>query len=270
VFHPVQGVSLYASYGNSKTPSSATVRLGCGSLSSTVVNGQPVDYDPCQVAPEGARNYEAGVKAGLFGRRLELTAAVFRNERTNFRVASNDPALPTATQVLDGRSRVDGIALGISGSITPNWTIFANYTYLDGKVLQAISDQCLRAPSTTCGNSAAVPDPQRNSFLIQTPEHSGSLFTTYKLPFGLELGYGLTYTDGFPLNAPTLAQPVQFKSDDFLIHRAYLAYTFGGGLTAQVNVQNFTDEKYWTAIRNNGWATPGDRRQATLSLFYSF
>lgn len=270
VFHPVQDVSLYASYGNSKTPSSATVRLGCGSLSSAVVGGQTVTYDPCQVAPEGAKNYEAGVKAGLFGRQLELTAAVFRNDRTNFRVASNDPALPTATQVLDGRSRVDGIALGASGSITPRWTIFANYTYLDGRVLQAISDQCLRAPSTTCGNSAAVPDPQRDSYLIQTPEHSGSLFTTYKLPFGLEVGYGLTYTDGFPLNAPTLAAPVQVRSDSFLIHRVYAAYTFGSGLTAQVNVQNFTDEKYYTAIRNNGWASPGDRRQATLSLFYSF
>ena len=48
----------------------------------------------------------------------------------------------------------------------------------------------------------------------------------------------------------------------------------------QLNVQNFTDEKYLTNVRNNingttgvvtgGWAMPGDRRQAVLSLFYSF
>jgi catecholate siderophore receptor len=270
VFHPVQDVSLYASYGNAKTPSSATVRLGCGSLSTTTVNGQTSIYEPCQVAPETAKNYEAGVKAGLFGRRLELTAAVFRNERANFRVASNDPALPTATQVLDGRSRVDGIALGASGNITRNWTIFANYTYLDGKVLQSVSDRCLANPSTACANSAAIPDPQRDSYLLQTPDHSGSLFTTYKLPFGLEVGYGLTYTGSFALNAPTLTAPTQIRSDDFLIHRAYLAYTFAHGLTAQLNVQNFTDEKYVTGIRNNGWAMPGDRRQAVLSLFYNF
>jgi catecholate siderophore receptor len=270
VLHPVQDVSLYASYGNAKTPSSATVRLGCGSLSTTTVNGQTSIYEPCQVAPETAKNYEAGVKAGLFGRRLELTAAVFRNERANFRVASNDPALPTATQVLDGRSRVDGIALGASGNITRNWTIFANYTYLDGKVLQSVSDRCLANPSTACANSAAIPDPQRDSYLLQTPDHSGSLFTTYKLPFGLEVGYGLTYTGSFALNAPTLTAPTQIRSDDFLIHRAYLAYTFAHGLTAQLNVQNFTDEKYVTGIRNNGWAMPGDRRQAVLSLFYNF
>lgn len=270
VVHPVQNVSVYAGYGNAKTPSSATVRLGCGSLTSQVIGGTTVVTDPCQVAPETAKNYEAGVKAGLFGRRLELTAAVFRNERTNFRVASNDPALPTATQVLDGHARVDGIALGASGNITRAWTIFANYTYLDGKILQSVSDRCLANPSTACGNSTGVRDPQAGTYFVQTPKHSGSLFTTYKLPFGLELGYGLTYQGSFALNAASLAAPTQYRSDDYLIHRAYLAYSFAGGLTAQVNVQNFTNEKYYTAIRNNGWATPGEARSAVLSLFYSF
>ena len=265
VFHPVRGVSVYAGYGNAKTPSSATVRLGCGVLATANA------ADPCAVAPETARNYEVGVKAGLFGRRLEVTAAAFRNERTNYRVPSNDPALPAGLQVLDGRSRVDGIALGVSGSITPEWTLFANYTYLDGGVRQSISDR---------DADAGLPDPQAGSVLVQVPEHSGSLFTTFKLPFGLEVGYGLTYQGSLALNAPVANQPSQFRADDYLIHRAYLAYSFAGGLTAQLNVQNFTDERYVTAIRSNvnatsgivtgGWATPGDRRSAVLSLFYSF
>ncbi len=266
VAHPVRDVSIYAGYGNAKTPSSATVRLGCGVASSAGVQV----FSPCEVAPETAKNYEAGIKAGLFDRRLELTAAVFRNERTNFRVASNDPVLPAATQVLDGRARVDGIALGASGNVTKSWTIFANYTYLDGEILQSISDRCIANPSTACGNSTSNRDPQRGSFFVQTPKHSGSLFTTYKLPFGLEVGYGLTYQGSFALNAASLAAPRQFMSDDYLIHRAYLAYSFGSGLTAQVNVQNFTNEKYFTSIRNNGWAAPGEGRQAVASLFYSF
>ncbi|MBW6527903.1 TonB-dependent receptor [Sphingomonas sp. RHCKR7] len=269
VLHPAQQVSVYASYGNAKTPSSTTVRLGCGAPVVQVINGAAVTYDPCQVAPETARNYEAGVKASVFGR-LELTAAVFRNERTNYRVPSVDPALPSSTQVLDGRSRVDGVALGASGAIAPAWTIFANYTYLDGTIRQSVSDRCLAAPSTTCGNSAAVLDPQRGSRLTQTPEHSGSLFTTYRLPFGLELGYGLTYQGGFAVAAASLAAPSQPLVDDYLIHRAYLAYTFAGGLTAQLNVQNVGNERYYTGVRNNGWAVPGDARSAVLSLFYNF
>jgi catecholate siderophore receptor len=265
VFHPVENVSVYAGYGNAKTPSSTTVRLGCGVPSTATA------ANPCAVAPETAKNYEAGVKAGLFGRRLELTAAVFRNERTNYRVPSNDPALPVGLQVLDGRSRVDGIALGASGSITPAWTIFANYTYLDGKVLQSISNR---------DKAAGVLDPQAGAELVQTPEHSGSLFTTYKLPFGLEVGYGLTYQGSFATNFPVAGNRVQFHVDDYLIHRVFLAYTIAQRWTMQLNVQNFTDEKYVTGVRNNinattgnitgGWAIPGDRRQATLSLFYNF
>lgn len=275
VVKPLPDVSLYAAYGDAQTPSSATVRLGCGALTA------PTAADPCAVAPEKARNYEIGAKASLFGRALIATAAVFRNERSNFRTPSNDPSLPAALQVLDGRSRVDGVAVGLSGNLTRAWSVFANYTYLDSEVLQSVSDFCLRAPGGAgCGNSAAISDPQAGDRLVQTPRHSGSLFTTYTLPFGLQLGYGLTYQGSFALNQRTLLGRTQYQSDDYLIHRAFLAYEFGRGLTAQVNVSNLTDERYYTGIRNNisatsgaitgGWATPGDGRQAVASLFYSF
>jgi catecholate siderophore receptor len=273
VFKPVETISLYASFGNSKTPSSATVRLGCTSgRGDTFVNF-------CDVAPEKAKNYEVGVKADLFAG-LQATAALFRNERTNFRVPSNDPALPAGLQVLDGRSRVDGVALGLTGTIAEGWTVFANYTYLDSKVLQSVSDSCLSNPSTDCRNSAAIPDPQRGDELVQTPKHSGSLFTSYRFPFGLELGYGLTYQGSFALNQRTLLQRTQYRSDDYLVHRLYVAYPFAPGLTAQLNVQNVTNERYFTSIRNNvnatsgvitgGWAAPGETRSAVFSLVYSF
>jgi catecholate siderophore receptor len=285
-FKPVETVSLYASYGNSTTPTSATVRLGCGTLIAAPGGGA---LDPCDVKPEKAVNYEVGAKADLFDRRLLLTAALFRNERTNYRVATNDPIV-TTLGVNDGRARVDGIALGASGNVTKAWSIFANYTYLDAKVLQSVSNFCLANPgprsSTTgtvttitnpCGNSAAVPDPQADQQLTNTPKHSGSLFTTYTLPFGLQLGYGLTYQGAFALNNSALATPLAptttltpvFHSQDYLTHRAFLSYTIGTGLTAQLNVQNFTNEKYYTGIRNNGWATPGEARSVRFTLFYS-
>lgn len=273
VFKPVERVSLYASYGNAKTPSSATVRLGCTSGSGVTF----VSF--CDVAPETAKNYEVGVKADLLAG-LQATAALFRNERTNFRVPSNDPAQPAGLQVLDGRSRVDGVALGLTGTITEGWTVFANYTYLDSKVLQSVSDVCRASPGAGCANSTAIPDPQAGDQLIQTPKHSGSLFTSYRFPFGLELGYGLTYQGSFALNQRTLLQRTQFRSDDYLVHRLYASYVFAPGLTAQLNVQNVTNERYFTAIRNNvsattgaisgGWATPGETRSAVFSLVYSF
>ena len=47
--------------------------------------------DPCNIKPEQAVNYEIGGKIDLFDRQLQLSAALFRNERTNYRVTSNDP-----------------------------------------------------------------------------------------------------------------------------------------------------------------------------------
>jgi catecholate siderophore receptor len=277
VFKPVESVSIYAAYANSKTPSSATVRLGCG----TVVTSPNGVYDPCAVAPEKARSYEVGVKAAFMEGKLQATAALFRNERSNYRVPSNDPALPTSLQILDGRSRVDGLALGLTGNVTPEWTLFANYTYLKSKVVQSVSDFCLNAPASTgCLNSVAIPDPAAGDELIQTPKHSGSLYTSYRLPFGLEVGYGLTYQGSFALNQSVLANMRQFRSKDYLVQRAFLSYSFFEGLTAQLNVQNLFDKKYYTGIRNNitaatgvvggGWATPGEGRSGRLSIFYSF
>ena len=289
LFKPTAKSSVYIAYGNAKTPSSATVRLGCGTLSA--VGGA----DPCAAAPETAKNYEVGAKADIGG--LQLTAAAFRNERSNFRIPSNDPGQLSALQVLDGKSRVDGIALGATGTIG-GFTIFGNYTYLDSKILQSVSDFCLANPRVSCLNSytaggvtTTIADPQRGDRLIQTPTHSGSLFASYRTGFGLEVGYGFTYQGEFALNQRTLLGRTQFKSDDYMTHRAFVSYTIREGLTAQFNVQNLFDKKYYTNIRNNigtaltatppstiipngnisgGWALPGERRSAVLSLFYSF
>ncbi|WP_443025043.1 TonB-dependent receptor [Sphingomonas sp. M1-B02] len=255
LYKPVESVSLYGAFGNSKTPSQNAVNGAC-----TVAT--------CNVKPEGAKNYEIGAKAELANGRLLLSVAAFRNERDSYRIASGDPTIPD--QVLDGHSRVDGVALSAIGKITPAWSITAHYTYLKSELIQSVSDFCLANPSAACGNSVAVRDPGAGASLQNTPEHSGSLFTTYTLPFGLTLGYGLTYQGKFVFNLPTLAAPTVFSVDDYLVHSAYVAYDVTKNLRAQLNVKNIGDKEYYTRIRNNGWATPGDGRAAVLSLNYAF
>ncbi|WP_029547483.1 TonB-dependent receptor [Sphingobium yanoikuyae] len=252
VYKPADNASLYVAYANSKTPTATSVRSGCG----LVIVGSGGSNNACEAKPEQAVNYEVGGKIDLFDGGLQLTAALFRNERTNYRVASNDPLIGTLP-VNDGRNRVNGVTLGASGNITEAWTVFANYTYLDTKVIQSISDY---------QKDQGVVDVQAGNPLTNTPKHSGSLFTTYTLPFGLQLGYGLTYQGSWYLSNSSAA--TMYKADDYLVHRAMLSYTFDEKLTAQLNVQNFTNEKYYTSIRNNGWANPGEGRSWVLTLGY--
>jgi len=252
VYKPIEAVSLYVAYGNSRTPSKNSVNGSCSVTS-------------CNISPESAKNYEIGAKAELLNGGLLVTAAAFRNERDKYAVASNDPLVPD--QQLDGHSRVDGIALGATGKITPDWTITANYTYLDAKLIQSVSDFCIDNPGATgCANSVAVPNPGGGSQLTQAPKHSASLFTAYRLPFGLTIGYGATYQGRFALNTPTLAASEVLYSDNYLTHQAYLQYEFNENISAQLNVKNIGDKVYYTRIRNNGWATPGDGRSAVLSI----
>src|SRR3546814_21098945 len=80
--------------------------------------------------------------------------------------------------------------------------------YLKSKIKQGVSDYCLAHPGATdpaagtCANSTTFLDPTAGYSLTNTPKHSGSLFTTYRFGFGLELGYGLTYQGSFLLNQP--------------------------------------------------------------------
>ncbi len=260
VFKPIPNASIYAAYGNSETPSQATVN-GSGACVAGGAAG-----NNCTVDPEKAENIEVGAKWDVGGQ-LSLTGALFRNKRSDYRVASNDPTIPS--QQLDGTARVDGITLGASGRFTERWSVFANYTYLKSKVLQGVSDfDKARDLDFTAGDA-----------LLQVPDHAFSLFTTYDLPNDkLQVGYGLSYQGETYLTqhglvtgtANTRTTVPLVKSDDYMVHRLVITWRPLDRVELQLNVNNVFDKEYYTSIRNNGWAMPGDTRNARLALNYRF
>ena len=255
VYKPIEAVSAYVAYGNSKTPSKGAVNGSC-----TIAGVNDATVSTCDVDPETAVNYEAGIKAEL-GAGVLVSAAIFRNERSNYKVPSIDPTIPE--DQLDGKSRVNGFALGANGQISPAWSVTANYTYLSSKILQNAAD-------------GSPTDPQLGAPLTNVPAHSGSFFTTYKLPFGLQIGYGFTYQGSFYLNNVLTAANTQlYKVNDYLIHNAYLSYSITDNASLQLNVRNFTDEKYFTGVRNGAtvnaqWARVGEGMSAIGTLTLRF
>lgn len=252
VYKPMDNASVYLSYANSRTPSKTSVNGACNA-------------NTCNVDPETAVNIELGTKWDVLENRLALTAALFRNERQNYKVASADPLEPE--QVLDGKARVDGVALGVAGNITREWAVFANYTFLDSEVLQNAADE-------------AASDPVKGRELTQTPRHAASLWTTYALG-DWTFGYGATYQGSFyPNNAN---EAVYRKTDAYWVHRAMVGYQINPRIGLQLNVSNLFDEEYYTGIRNNltvdaagtvtagnGWANPGEGRSAVLTATFRF
>jgi catecholate siderophore receptor len=172
-------------------------------------------------------------------------------------VASGDPTIPE--QQLDGNSRVDGVAIGAAGAIGEKWSLFANYTYLDSEVMQSISDRLLNGGTI----DILAGDPLPN-----TPEHSASLWTTYRISPSFMIGYGVTYQGEYTF-ARANATANLYYTPDYVVHRAMATYELSAKLALQVNIDNVTDEVYFERVRNNatsGWATPGSARTGVISL----
>ena len=279
VFKPTTNSSIYLSYANSKTPSKASVNGSCTLDTATNITAGSVN---CNVDAETAVNIELGGKWDVIENRLALTAALFRNERKNYKVSDpGNPLNPSGEQQLDGEARVTGVALGVAGNISREWAVYANYTYLDSEVVRGVSQNCFNNPSTLCGNSATDRDPFDGNPLANTPKHSGSIWTTYELS-DWTFGYGATYQGEFVTQNNSFNGQPLFNTDDYWVHRAMVGYQINDKLSLQLNVNNLLDEEYYTRIRNNvtftggvvtagnGWATPGEGRSAALTATYRF
>jgi catecholate siderophore receptor len=272
VYKPTSDAAIYLAYGNTQTPSQSAVNGACTAAT-------------CNLDPEKAKNLELGAKWN--DQAVALTAAVFRNERSNYKVVDpNNIANPSGYQTLDGSSRVDGVALGASGKVTDRLAVFANYTYLDSEVLHSVS----KAVAATVGDFTQG-DP-----LTQTPKNSFSLYSSYDISRKLQIGYGVTYQGAFYLSQHTslcslalvsVTSPVTgiittnvcpstaiqvrstlplIKSADYWVSRLNITYKIDDRTDARLNVNNLFNREYYTRIRNNGWATPGDTCNVTLTI----
>jgi catecholate siderophore receptor len=265
VYKPVENGSIYVAYGNSETPSKASVNGSCQFAQTTSNAGQLQGNANCTTDPEEAINYELGIKWELFDARLLATASIFRNERTNYRV--NDPGNPdnpSGQQQLDGEARVDGFIVGFTGRINDRWAAVLNYTYLDSEVLQGASDYV-----SSIGQDYTKGDP-----LTNVPKNALSLWTAYDLPYRIQVGYGLTYQDEVYVtqhNATNVNGPL-YTAPSYIVHRAMVSWGVTRKLDLQLNANNLFDKEYLVRVRTQeqAWATPGEGRSWVLTANYSF
>ena len=155
VFKPTPQRSLYVAYGNARTPTSATVRLGCGSASRRPAPPTPARPPRRPRAITRSAPRPTCSAAGCSSPRpcSATSAAISGCPRTIRR----SPTL----QVVDGRSRVDGLALGASGNITPRMD---DLRQLHLSRRRGAAERLRLLPRQSgaagCRNSAAIPDPQ--------------------------------------------------------------------------------------------------------------
>jgi catecholate siderophore receptor len=233
VYKPVEAGSIYVSYGTSFNPAT---ELLVSSSAAAIINQFDTD-------PEENRSYEVGTKWDLFEERLSLTAALFRTEKTNARTA--DPADPTVFE-LSGEQVVQGAEVGLAGTITDAWRVFAGYTYLDSEI-----------------KDSANPE-EVGKDVSNTPRHSFSLWTVYNLPGGFQIGGGAQFVDDrFNNNINQRLAPSYWLFD------AMIGYQINENLNLRVNFYNIADEDYIDRV-GGGHFVPGPGRSVTVSATYKF
>lgn len=226
VLKPVEPVSLYGSYSVSYLPSAGDQFSSLNATTETL-------------EPEQFTNYEAGAKwDALPG--LALTAAVYRLDRTN--TSAPDPNDPTKT-VQTGSQRTSGYELGLTGNVTDRW-----------QVIGAFASQDAEITSTT----AAAAKGQKVALV---PERTFSLWNRVQILPALGVGLGAVHqTEMFAAIDNTVTLPGFTRFDAALFVRVNPL------LSAQLNVENLTDETYYPTSHGNNNIMPGASRSLRLTL----
>jgi catecholate siderophore receptor len=229
VFKPRSTGSIYAAYGTSLNPS-------LEGLSYNVANAA--------IDPEKTYNFEVGSKWDLLKARLLVSLAGFRITKTNARTPGLVPGDPP--QVLEGKQRVYGTELGVSGTLTRDWSMFAAYTYLDSEILES--------------NTPA----EVGREIQNTPKHSFSIWSTYQSRWKLNFGGGARFVDSRFGNNTNTRQVGSYWTID-----ALASYPINKHLDLRLNLYNLNDAYYFDRL-GGGHIIPGPSRSVTGSIGIKF
>ncbi len=236
VYKPVKEGSIYVSYGTSFNPSAEGLSL---SASPTAANNFDTD-------PEESRTFEVGTKWDLFENRANISLAVFRTEKTNAR--TEDPADSTDILVLDGEQRVDGFEIGAAGRLTEKWQVYGGYAYLVSEITKSNNPR------------------EKGQELSNTPKNTFTVWTTYDLPWHLQIGGGAQYTDSrYSINTEVNRR----EAPSYWLFDGMVGWTPNEHFSLRLNVYNLADEEYIDRV-GGGHFVPGAGRSAVLTASLKF
>lgn len=230
IYRPVEPVSVYASYSVSALPASGD-QFSNLTLTSAALK------------PEAFTNLEVGVKWDLRPG-LVLTAAAYQLDRENS--TSRDPFNPAVT-LQTGAQRSRGLELGLTGNLTPRWSVAGGLARQDAEVTEA-----------TLAAAAGQKVPL-------VPRSTASLWNRYQATPELGFGLGVIHqASAFAAIDNSVTLPGFTRVD------AAVFYNLTPEVSLQLNVENLTDVGYFPTAHNNSNISPGAPRTARLSVTARF
>lgn len=201
-----------------------------------------VTAEGAAIAPEIGEQFEAGFKTALFDDRLSTTLAYYHLTKNNLMTA--DLSTPDLfDNIAIGEARSQGIEFDMTGRISNNLSLIGSYAYTDARV--------------TKNNDGFVGEK-----LTNVPEHSGSLwlkydFNGYQALDGLSIGLGGVAADTREGNYSYYGSPFQLpgyvRADTYAAYKFYVNKT---KVTAQINIRNLLDKRYYESTDPDSNVSP--------------
>ncbi|MCR5876796.1 TonB-dependent receptor [Phenylobacterium sp. J426] len=229
----MQNASIYAGYSKTYQP------RGGDQLTSLSISNQNLD-------PETFQNYELGAKWDI-NPSFNVTAAVFQLDRDNV-LALSDPSNAASPTVPIGKQRTRGVELSAAGELNEQLSFVAAYTLSNGEFLDNVSG------TVRAGNN-----------LPNMPKHSASLWSRYEVTPKLGVALGAIYQGKRYASTDNLVVMPGFTRLD-----AAVFYDVTDQITAQVNVENLLDKRYFLYANSNNNITPGSPTAVKVGLTARF
>ncbi|WP_119155158.1 TonB-dependent receptor [Caldimonas tepidiphila] len=205
--------------------------------------------------PESSENLELGAKIDAADGRFTTRLAVFRSTKKNERnTDAPDGPLGQQSFLLSAKRHSAGAEIDVTGRLTPKWEVFGSYMWMP----VAVVDET--ASSTSFGN-------RKGDRPGLTPEHSGTVWTTYRLLPKLRLGAGVNFrSEQSPADISTNNGGESWNAPGFATVDLMAEYGFSERVALKVNVNN-AGNKYYADSLYRGHYIPGAGRivQAGLS-----
>ncbi len=234
VWEVVKNTALYGQYS-----------VGVGSPRS-LVNLGGAAFGGIRFELEETRQMEFGVKQTAWDGRLEATFAGFAIEKDRVRTfrSGNERVGERAGEIESMGIEFEGVVRPVDG-----WTLGANFTVLDVQIDRPGFAEDGRRPSNV-------------------PEVGVGTFTSYRFPFGLELGVDARWVGDRLGNDPS---GPRFTMDDYLLLGAHAAYSWKRA-TLTVRGRNLSDERYlaWSEEDYGNQALVGAPASVEAELSFRF
>ncbi|MDW7694380.1 TonB-dependent receptor [Flammeovirgaceae bacterium SG7u.111] len=196
--------------------------------------------------------FEAGLKSEWFEGKLSTSMAIFHLTDNGALYPANDPN-NADLQVQIGEEVSKGVELDIAGSILPNWSVVASYSFNDATITQSDTE-------TEIGRQKP-----------NAPKHTANIWTKYIFGKGslrgLGFGLGANYVDERYGSIVSTDTPPVFPSYQLVDAAVYYKLE---KFQVQLNINNVFDKTHWVGGYDYLRAFPGSPRNVMTTIAYTF